>query len=87
MSAGRNKDYDFAWERVLDAKGHTGPYLQFAHARLCGVERKAGVAINFDANLDLATEREALDLAVAISKYPAALSLAGEPLKFSRLIE
>eukprot|EP01119_Soliformovum_irregulare_P007683 TRINITY_DN2012_c2_g1_i2.p1 TRINITY_DN2012_c2_g1~~TRINITY_DN2012_c2_g1_i2.p1 ORF type:complete len:529 (-),score=147.75 TRINITY_DN2012_c2_g1_i2:117-1703(-) len=73
MSAGRNKDYEFAWDRVLDAKGHTGPYLQFAHARLCGVERKAGVAINLDANLDLVTEREALDLAVAISKYPPTL--------------
>lgn len=32
----RAKDYDFSWERMTDAKGDTGVYLQYAYARICG---------------------------------------------------
>ncbi|ORZ29794.1 arginyl-tRNA synthetase [Catenaria anguillulae PL171] len=41
MSARRVKDYDFAWDRMFSFEGDTGPYLQYAHARLCSIERKA----------------------------------------------
>ncbi len=40
----RNKDVDFAWERILSFEGETGPYLQYTHARLCSILRKAGGA-------------------------------------------
>lgn len=40
----RNKDVDFAWERILSFDGETGPYLQYTHARLCSILRKAGGA-------------------------------------------
>ncbi|MHC4606583.1 MAG: arginine--tRNA ligase [Planctomycetota bacterium] len=38
----RNKDVDFAWKRILSFEGETGPYLQYTHARLCSILRKAG---------------------------------------------
>lgn len=36
MKSKRNKDYSFSWERMTDAKGDTGVFLQYAHARACG---------------------------------------------------
>ena len=37
----RIKDYVFDWERMLAAEGRTGPYLQYAHARIHSIFRKA----------------------------------------------
>ena len=41
MSARRIKNYTFDWSRMLSFEGDTGPYLQYAHARLCSIERVA----------------------------------------------
>ena len=37
----RTGDVKFKFEEALRFDGETGPYLQFAHARLCSIERKA----------------------------------------------
>jgi arginyl-tRNA synthetase len=37
----RIKDYTFDWDRMLAAEGRTGPYLQYAHARIRSIFRKA----------------------------------------------
>src|SRR5262249_35848876 len=42
LSSDRNKDYIFAWDRMLAFEGNTGPYLQYAHARCRSISRKAG---------------------------------------------
>jgi len=42
LATRRNKDVDFAWERILSFDGETGPYLQYTHARLASILRKAG---------------------------------------------
>jgi len=86
MQALRAKDYDFDWKRIFQTNGHTGPYLQFAHARLCGVERKGGVEINPNANLDLLVEEEALNLAIFIARYPEALQTAANQSEPSILV-
>ena len=39
----RVKDIDFRLEEVLSFEGDTGPYVQYTHARLASIERKAGV--------------------------------------------
>ncbi|HIT74526.1 MAG TPA: arginine--tRNA ligase [Candidatus Avipropionibacterium avicola] len=41
LSTGLNKDYVFDLDRMVQTQGDTGPYLQYAHARICQVERKA----------------------------------------------
>ncbi|MCL1894480.1 MAG: arginine--tRNA ligase [Holophagaceae bacterium] len=38
----RVKPITFAWDRVIALEGDTGPYVQYAHARICSVLRKAG---------------------------------------------
>jgi arginyl-tRNA synthetase len=62
----RVTDYDFDWEQVLKLEGHTGPYLQYAHARACKVLVKGGGApTNFDAALLALPEEQALVREVA----------------------
>ncbi len=38
----RIKPITFEWDRVIALDGDTGPYVQYAHARICSVLRKAG---------------------------------------------
>jgi arginyl-tRNA synthetase len=41
LSTGLNKDYVFDVGRMVQTTGNTGPYLQYAHARVTQVLRKA----------------------------------------------
>ncbi|GJN05735.1 hypothetical protein PR202_ga23396 [Eleusine coracana subsp. coracana] len=38
----RLTDYTFSFEKMLSDKGNTAVYLQYAHARICSIIRKAG---------------------------------------------
>jgi len=38
----RVRDVEFVWDEVLSFEGDTGPYVQYTHARLASIERKAG---------------------------------------------
>ena len=64
--------YDFNFERMTSFEGDTGPYLQYAHARLCSIERKAGADISSlgSADLSLLKESHAIDLVRALAQYP-----------------
>jgi arginyl-tRNA synthetase len=71
LSNDRVKDYVFDWDRMLDFQGNTGPYLQYAHARVRSIFRKAqaeGVATS--------------GLAPAAEFLPAERRLALELLSF-----
>jgi len=41
LSSDRNKDYVFDWDRMLAFEGNTAPYLQYAHARIRSIFRRA----------------------------------------------
>jgi arginyl-tRNA synthetase len=40
LSHNRHSDIEFDWEKVLDFEGDSGPYLQYAYARLSSILRK-----------------------------------------------
>lgn len=44
VSSRRMTDVAFDWDTVLQFEGNTGPYLQYTHARMCGIFRKAAGA-------------------------------------------
>ncbi len=44
LSSERVKDYTFDLDRMLSFDGNTGPYLQYAHARIKSVFRRAEIA-------------------------------------------
>jgi arginyl-tRNA synthetase len=73
----RNSDYTFDWDEVLSFEGHTGPYLQYAHARACSVlARGGGVPETFDSSVLSLPEEEALVRTVAL--FPRAIRSALE---------
>jgi arginyl-tRNA synthetase len=44
LSTERVRDYIFDWDRMLAFEGNTGPYLQYAHARVRSIFRRAGMS-------------------------------------------
>ncbi len=60
----------------IDFQGHTGPFIQYTHARICSVLGKAGDSeFSFEAIESFsAVERE---LILSLSKYPGILAVAG----------
>lgn len=82
MSARRIKDYEFNWSRMLSFEGDTGPYLQYAHARLCSIERAAGVSVDAS-NLDkvdwsLLSEPQAHNLIDHIAIFSDTIHMTGQ---------
>ena len=58
--------------RMTSFEGDTGPYLQYAHARLCSITRKAQITdeeLN-SADLSLLKESHAVNLVRALSTWP-----------------
>ncbi|KAL8708501.1 MAG: hypothetical protein Q9220_006659 [cf. Caloplaca sp. 1 TL-2023] len=72
MTGKRINNYDFSLERMTSFEGDTGPYLQYAHARLCSITRKAGLSADDlkSADLSLLQEPHAVNLVRALSSWP-----------------
>ncbi len=73
LSGERGKDYVFDYDRMLSLHGNTAPYLQYAHARIRSIFRKAGV----DAPGQLDT---------VLLEAPAERALALELLNFPQVV-
>jgi arginyl-tRNA synthetase len=83
----RIKDYVFDWDRMLAAEGRTGPYLQYAHARIHSIFRKAaesGIARASNAAISLGDSIEHR-LALELAEFGYAVIEAGEGLRPHRL--
>ena len=64
--------YDFNLDAMTSFEGDTGPYLQYAHARLCSMARKSEVDMSKlpSANFSLLTEPHAVDLVRVLAQWP-----------------
>jgi len=79
LSNDRIKDVEFDWDKILDFSGETAPYIQYAHARICSILRKAGGTGNYDPG-KLDTQYEGAVVS-ALSKFPEAIERAAETCK------
>ncbi|KAI7896148.1 putative arginine--tRNA ligase, cytoplasmic [Mucor mucedo] len=86
MKSKRTKDYEFSWDRMTDAKGDTGVFLQYAHARACGIERKSGTEISPNVDFTILKEKEAMDLVQSIAQFPEIVEAAFASLEPSTLV-
>ena len=74
LSGDRERDYVFAWDRMLAKVGNTSVYLQYAHARTRSILRKAGgVPDGTDVLLEAPEERA---LALKLLRFGEALKAA-----------
>ncbi|KAF2646295.1 arginyl-tRNA synthetase [Massarina eburnea CBS 473.64] len=78
MKGKRINNYTFDMDRMCSFEGDTGPYLQYAHARLCSITRKVVAATPDVADVDLTTaadltllkEAQAVNLVRELASWP-----------------
>ena len=80
LSTDRIKDYVFDWDRMLAFDGNTAPYLQYAHARICSIFRRAEVERSAvrSATIVLGTPQERA-LALRVLALPTRASTTRSP--------
>ncbi|KAJ5908792.1 Arginine--tRNA ligase cytoplasmic [Penicillium taxi] len=67
----RGNGYEFNLNAMTSFEGDTGPYLQYAHARLCSMGRKSGLDLTKlgEADFSLLTEPHALNLIRLLAQW------------------
>jgi arginyl-tRNA synthetase len=84
LSNDRVKDYVFDWDRMLAFDGNTAPYLQYAHARIRSIFRKAEVALPSADAIDVVTPEEKA-LALALLAFPTVVKEVAEGLALQKI--
>lgn len=85
LSTDRIKDYIFDFDRMLSFDGNTAPYLQYAHARIHSIFRKAGIKPD-DATAEIAIAEPAeRELAIALLGFEGLLRDLEQTLEVHRL--
>ena len=89
-------DIDFSWDKALALEGNSGPYLQYAYARVCSLLAKAGAAADgtgetsetsgTSGTFAIATQSEK-QLALQLLEFPGAVVRAAEAYKPSVLAD
>jgi arginyl-tRNA synthetase len=72
LSQNRTSDYKFDWDKLISLSGNSGPYLQYAHARIQAIFRKGEIdaaALATSAPLRLEHDAE-IALAKQLLRFP-----------------
>ncbi|GAA0304240.1 arginine--tRNA ligase [Halarchaeum salinum] len=74
-----SKAITFEWDEALDFEAQSAPYIQYAHARTCGILDDADVPVEADASL-LDDEAE-IALLRKTARFPGVIDAAAKDLK------
>ncbi|XP_061667722.1 probable arginine--tRNA ligase, mitochondrial isoform X2 [Syngnathoides biaculeatus] len=79
-------DYKFDWDKMLQAQGDTGVFLQYTHARLCSLIRKNSNidAATFDPSL--LTEQSSVSILQHLLRYDEVLYRSAQDLQPKHLL-
>ncbi len=81
LKVSAEKNVTFKWEQALNFEGDSGPYLQYAYARICSILRKYGKKIDENVNFSLLNKEEEIGLIKLLGKFPEVVKNASEQLK------
>ncbi|MBI2945339.1 MAG: arginine--tRNA ligase [Candidatus Wallbacteria bacterium] len=81
LSNDRVKDVVFDWEKALDFKGDTGPYVQYTRARIASILRKGGVEAPESADWSQLSTPEEKAVMMLLLKFPQTVEAAAAALK------
>ncbi len=82
----RASDYTFKLEDIINFDGHTGPYVQFTHARLASILRKSeGIPRQEAVDIGLLGTPEERAVMLALARFPDAVADACEAFEPSLL--
>ena len=85
LSTERVRDYVFDWDRMLAFEGDTGPYLQYAHARIRSIFRRGEVDPPAPGAVPILRERPERALALQLLRFAEAVEATAETLSPSKL--
>ena len=86
-------DIDFSWDKALALEGNSGPYLQYAYARVCSLLEKSGKVGEWEGGkVEAASGFGVVEpvekrLALALLEFPGAVVRAAEAYKPSVLAD
>ena len=75
------KGITFEWERALDFEAQSAPYVQYVHARCCGIVEEADGDADAEPDFDRLSEPEERDLLRALARFPAVIEEAADDLQ------
>jgi len=78
LSTARESAYVFDWDRMISFRGNTGPYLQYATARIRSIFRRAADGLAADTGADAAVATDAADADAAAADAAAADAAAAD---------
>ncbi|MEY2553277.1 MAG: arginyl-tRNA synthetase, partial [Ilumatobacteraceae bacterium] len=73
LSTDRVKDYVFDWDRMLAFEGNTAPYLQYAHARIRSILRRAAETVPQASTADAPLVVQERELVLQLLQFDAAV--------------
>ena len=82
------KAITFEWDRALDFEAQSAPYVQYVHARCCGIAgeaREAGIEPAAEIAPGAFETAEARALAETVARFPAVIERAAETLEPHRI--
>ncbi|MBV9093887.1 MAG: arginine--tRNA ligase [Streptosporangiaceae bacterium] len=85
LSTARDSAYVFDWDRMITFRGNTGPYLQYATARIRSIFRKAGLDERGVSPATAVTAAAERALALKLLAFGAAVSQVAETAEPHRL--
>lgn len=86
LSSGLQKDYTFDAQRMTATTGDTGPYLQYAHARICQIMRKAEAEqVEVPDTITTLDEPAEQQLALLLSRFGEVVADVAETLQPHKL--
>ena len=85
LSTGRTRDYIFDIDRMVSLQGNTGVYLQYAHARIQSILRKAPDGLPTAINTSLPLEPAERSLAILLDGLDETLAAVRENYEPNRL--
>lgn len=80
LKENRNSTVVFDWKKMLDFRGDSAPYLQYTHARLKSILRKAGRMSGIKYQASRLAEEQELLLIRKMSEFPNVIQAAGKTL-------
>jgi arginyl-tRNA synthetase len=81
LKVGAEKNVIFNWNQALNFEGDSGPYLQYAYARIASILRKYDKKIDEKVDFSLLKEKEEIELTKALANFPNIVKEATEQLK------
>ncbi|KAA9399055.1 arginine--tRNA ligase [Haloarcula sp. CBA1130] len=74
------KGITFEWDRALDFEAQSAPYVQYVHARCCGILNDVEADIPDEPDLDPLSEPEERALLRELARFPAVIEAAADDL-------